>query len=583
MRSMVPFEIKINGRMTNVTSKRNLLHVAADRRPILCFLSVIILLNLIQSAFTDLTGDEALYWMYGQLPDWGYKDHTPVIGMMIHLGSKLLPGSIGARLLVVAALAITLYLVWLLASPVRTGPFVLLAASMPVLHIYGFIATPDVPLLLATSAYLVVWKSFLAEPGWRRALWLGFWMGALVWSKYHGLLVILFTWLPHRRLWLNGWYWMAGAIGIVLFAPHLIWQIAHDLPSVRFHLIERSGEFRWASLLEFVAGQAGLFNPLVWIMGLIVLARIRPDNDFERSLRALAWLIWFFFLAMSLRGRVEAHWTAVCAIPVIILLTRHRLKWLESRWFKWSSILFIALIAGGRLALMVDFLPPLYKSFHLPEKKLRLVHDLAGGSPVCFMNSYQDPSLYMFYFDQLAHAEQNVDGGRNQYNWWTFNEHVHKKDFLFVASYHVAGFEEIERDGVTVYVRRYSDLPVLHQLDIQPQFVKYTVKEGDTLQIPCRVVNGNTYPLNFPDPSHEISWSFLMSHKKPWQQKLTPEWLNWPGHLDAGEAANAMLRLVLQVPPGSYRCGVAARVDRLPATYQSGWIWLIVQPRETLD
>ncbi|MFN9799453.1 MAG: glycosyltransferase family 39 protein, partial [Bacteroidota bacterium] len=167
------------------------------------------MLNLIQSAFTDLTGDEALYWMYGQLPDWGYKDHTPVIGMMIHLGSKLLPGSIGARLLVVAALAITLYLVWLLAAPVRTGPFVLLAASMPVLHIYGFIATPDVPLLLATSAYLVVWKSFLAEPGWRRALWLGFWMGALVWSKYHGLLVILFTWLPHRRLWLNGWFWMA--------------------------------------------------------------------------------------------------------------------------------------------------------------------------------------------------------------------------------------------------------------------------------------------------------------------------------------------------------------------------------------
>jgi hypothetical protein len=71
-----------------------------------------------------------------------------------------------------------------------------------------------------------------------------------------------------------------------------------------------------------------------------------------------------------------------------------------------------------------------------------------------------------------------------------------------------------------------------------------------------------------------------MDFKKPHQQILNTEWLNWPDFLDAYEEQMASLRVVMDVPPGSYRCGVAAGIDALPKTYQSKWIRLIVHPRD---
>jgi hypothetical protein len=584
MRSMVDFEI--NGtteRTTNVTSNPMLRGADSNQRMMLVFTGAMVLLNLIQSAFTDLTGDEALYWMHGQFPDWGYKDHPPVVGLMMALGSAVFPGTMGARFVIVLANGVTLYMLWLLAGPKRTGPFILLIASLPVLHIYGFIATPDVPLLLATAAYLWVWKAFLNQQDTRVMWWLGVWMAALVWSKYYGVLIILFTWLPHMRLWFNRTFWIAACVGIGLFTPHIVWQIVQDLPTVKFHLVERSGEFRWSNVSDYVLGQFGVFNPMVLIASFILLFRTRPADAFERSLHALAWLMWLFFLTMSARGRVEAHWTAACTFPVVILLSRYRWNWLEGRLFTVCSSIILLLIAFGRLALMVDIFPPFYRAFHRPEEKLKLIHDVAGDLPVCFMNSYQDPSLYMFYFDKPAHSVQNADGGRNQYDWWRFNEYVHKKDFLFVASYEAPGFEKVERNGITLHVRRFSDLPFLHDLDLRPEPWKHEVRQGDTLTVSFRVINGNRYGLNFEDSTHTVSWKFLMSYKKITQQVRDVQWLDWPHQLAPGEVTTASLRVVMDVPPGSYRCGVSARLDALPQTYQSQWIRVIVHPREMPD
>lgn len=566
--------------ITNVTPNSVQRSSGSIPWPILGFIGAMMLLNGIQAALTDLTGDEALYWMHGRFPDWGYKDHPPLIGLMMALGSAVLPGTLGARLAVIAASGVTLYFLWLLAGPKRSGPFFLLVGSLPVLHIYGFIATPDVPLLLATAAYLWIWRSFLTQPDTSTVWWLGVWMAVLVWSKYYGVLIILFTWLPHMRLWFSRKFWTAAVIGIVLFVPHIVWQIVHDLPTIKFHLVERSGEFRWSNITEFLAGQFGVFNPMVLVLSFILLARRRWADDFDRSLSALACLMWLFFLTMSARGRVEAHWTAACTFPVVILFCRYRWHWLESKWFRIGSVCVLLMIAFGRMAMMVDFFPPVYRAFHRQQEKLQFVREIAGERPVCFMNSYQDPSLYMFYFNQPAHSIQNTNGGKNQYDWWRFNEFIHKKNFLFVASYNAPGFERVERNGIELYVRGYHDLPVLHNLDLRPLPWRHQCSQGDTLTLSFRVINKNSYPLDFRDSTHSIVWKLLMDFKKPHQQILNTEWLNWPDFLDAYEEQMASLRVVMDVPPGSYRCGVAAGIDALPKTYQSKWIRLIVHPRD---
>ena len=57
------------------------------------------LLNLLQANFMDITEDEAYYWMYSRILDWGYFDHPPMIALMIFLGRQLFEGELGVRVL----------------------------------------------------------------------------------------------------------------------------------------------------------------------------------------------------------------------------------------------------------------------------------------------------------------------------------------------------------------------------------------------------------------------------------------------------------------------------------------------------
>ncbi len=138
----------------------------SNRRVLLIFLVIWGIVNLLQAAFTPLHNDEAYYWMYSRYPAWGYYDHPPMIAMLILAGSILIKGELGVRLLVVASQLVTLRLAWELTDEdarKRKGSvsvFITLVLLMPLLHVYGFIAVPDSPLLLFTAFYLL--RSFRA-------------------------------------------------------------------------------------------------------------------------------------------------------------------------------------------------------------------------------------------------------------------------------------------------------------------------------------------------------------------------------------------------------------------------------------
>lgn len=537
----------------------------------------LMLVNTLQAAFTNLTGDEALYWMYGKHLDWGFKDHPPLIGLLTAAGSTWLPGELGARLGAVLCSGVMIWLLRRLARPTLLWPFALIVLSVPVLHVYGFIATPDVPLLLTAVCYLLTWRSFLNSPDLGKALILGFWMAAMMWSKYHGLLVILFSLLPVRKMWWNRLFWTGSAFGALLFLPHVIWQVVHDFPTVRFHLFERAGEFRWSNVTEFVTGQAGVFNPVLLFLTILVIARFRAKDEFERSLRGLFTGLMVFFIAMSARGRVEAHWSATCVFPMLFILIRHGGEWIQKSWFAGYSSLVVLLILAVRVALVTDFIPGLHGMFFHPKERLALIHEIAQGKPVCFMNSYQSPSLYMFYFGERAHSVQNVEGGRNQYDWWNYNEYVHQNPFLFVASYEPDYFDRTESGDVVVYSKVYADLPCFDRLTMIPERLRWNLNRGDTVWMAFTMVNANSYPIDFSGEGHRLKWSFLLGYKKLWQQVVYPEWIDFPERIGPGDSVEVKMKWIADIPSGRYRSGVAVRIDDLPQTYQSPWLYIAVE------
>src|SRR5450759_4484280 len=120
--------------------------------PFTVFLAIWGILNLLQARFTPLNNDEAYYWMYSKYLAWGYFDHPPMIALMIRIGYLFFQNELGVRLIVV----------------------------LPVCNIYGFIATPDAPLILFSAVFLLAYKRFLEEKTWKNTIFLGFTIAALM-------------------------------------------------------------------------------------------------------------------------------------------------------------------------------------------------------------------------------------------------------------------------------------------------------------------------------------------------------------------------------------------------------------------
>ena len=94
----------------------------------LVFVIIWFILNLIQSYFTEIIDDEAYYWVYSQALEWGYFDHPPMIALLIRLGSSLVPGALGVRLLPSLLGAATVFLVFeMLKDLVRDQRLLMLA------------------------------------------------------------------------------------------------------------------------------------------------------------------------------------------------------------------------------------------------------------------------------------------------------------------------------------------------------------------------------------------------------------------------------------------------------------------------
>ena len=213
-----------------------------EKFPILLLIAfgLILLINVLQGIFTELDPDEAYYWMYSRDLDWGYFDHPPFVALLIRLGSSLLPGSIGLRLWAPILQLFSLWIMWkMLGSPrgkKQLYAFILLGLAFPMFQVYGFVMTPDVPLLFFTVLFLWAYQRFLENKSLLNALFWGATMALLLYSKYHGILIIGMSVLANLQLLRQRNFYLASIFGLILFLPHFYWQFSNQFPSFQYHL-----------------------------------------------------------------------------------------------------------------------------------------------------------------------------------------------------------------------------------------------------------------------------------------------------------------------------------------------------------
>lgn len=380
-------------------------------------------LSIIQAANTELFDDEAYYWVYSRFLDWGYFDHPPMIAALIKAGYAIFHNELGVRIFIIALNTATIFFVQQLTFKKDDRLFYAVALSIAVAQIGGILAVPDIPLLFFVVLFFWLYQRFLQNTNIINSLLLGICMACMLYSKYHGVLVIAFTLLSNVKLFANRYTWLAALICLLLFTPHLYWQYQHNFPSIQYHLFERNASnYRFAFTTEYIVGQIVFAGPVIGWFLLWAAFRYRTASPLERAMKYTLAGIYIAFLISSYKGRVEANWTLAAFIPIMVLSHLYLVKNYQlQKWLYRSIPLTLLLVLALRLYIMSWFPPVSWikrNEFHGNKVWTTAMQKKAGSLPVVFIDTYQQASKYWFYTGQPAFSMNSPYYRRNNFNMW---------------------------------------------------------------------------------------------------------------------------------------------------------------------
>ncbi|HTQ29532.1 MAG TPA: glycosyltransferase family 39 protein, partial [Puia sp.] len=397
-------------------------------------------LNLLQAGMTELFDDEAYYWAYSNYLAWGYFDHPPMIALMIKVGYFFFRNELGVRLLTVVLSTATLVVVRKLLPKKNDALFYAIACSMAALQIGGIMAVPDIPLLFFSAVFFLQYRRFIRNMSWQNALLLGLCMALMLYSKYHAVLVIGFTFLSYGQLFKKYQTYIAFSTALLLYAPHLYWEYHYQFPSLHFHMIDRNADgYDVMYTLKYFPEQVLFAGPVAGFPLLWAAFRYHPKDHFEKALKYTMTGVYIFFLFSSIKGRVEINWTIPALLPLFVLSHQYILENREA-WRKWifrfaSATLFLVLIV--RVYMIADLSSGIHidkqDELHGNRAWAYSIRQKAGNSPVVFTDSYQYASKYWFYSGQPSFSLNTPYYHRNNYNFWPIENSIFNKTVYVVG------------------------------------------------------------------------------------------------------------------------------------------------------
>lgn len=443
-----------------------------------------LLLGLFQAIFTELQDDEAYYWVFSNHLDWGYFDHPPMVALLIKMGTWLFSGELGVRLVPLILNTATIFLTEKLTEKKAPFLFYAIALSVGVLQISGFVAVPDIPLLFFTALFLWLYRRFLANESWTNTLLLGLTAAALLYSKYHGVLVLFFVLLSNLKLLRNLKLYIVGLFALALYIPHLWWQSQHNWISFRYHLFESNvNPYKITYTTDYILGQFLLAGPLAGFLLWPASFFYCSKNSFEKALKFTAVGFFVFFLLSTLKGKVEPNWTAPAIIPVMVLAHNYFLQ--KESWRKWlykQLPVTILIVLAFRVIMIVDLIPAdaIVERYHAWKGWPQELKKRTNGLPVVFSNSYQSASKYWFYTGQMSYSLNSFESRRSNYNFWPVEDSMlGKPAHIVIIDEHQTSQDQLKTPLFYVDNRFTNNFHSFAKIIFLSN--DYTLKTGDSL------------------------------------------------------------------------------------------------------
>ena len=520
--------------------------IKQDWKKLFAFLLIFWLgMNFFQAILTEIMKDEAYYSLYGQKLAWGYFDHPPFIGIITFLSAFFFKGNLSVRFITVFIQFFTLVIIWKIIDEKnheakKVVLFFIISLSMVMFQAYGFVTTPDVPLLFFTALFLLAYRNYLKNETWHHTLLLALAMAGMIYSKYHAFLIVGFIVLSNLRLLIRPKFWMALCLTALLLIPHIYWQISMDFPSFKYHLNDRNRSFKWLYFIEYLPNQLVVFNPFTFGAVIYILIKHKARDLFERGLFFLIGGFLSFFWIMSFRGHVEPHWTVICSIPMIILLYQycfidnHLMRFVK-KWILPSLILVFCV----RIVFITDWLPERL-DFYGKRDKSKAIESIAGNVPVIFTGSFQNPSNYQFFTGNESFVLSSVDSRRTQYDIWQ-KELDYQGKPVFICQKKEGKSNDYHINGYSFSGYAASDFQSVNRIKIKYSLEQKEICAGDTLQINFEMDNPTSHDIDFRHSEFPVTCKAVY-------------------FLETGKEMEATNRRLL-----FYNCYLEQTLERLPA------------------
>lgn len=409
----------------------------------------------------NLGGDETQYWVWSQVPDFGYFSKPPLIAWIISITTAVCgDGEACVRLaapLFHGGTAVMLFLIGRAVFDDWTGFWsAIVYATLPAVSLSSSLISTDVPLLFLWSVSLLATYKWIESGQARWAALAGFGIGFGLLAKYAmiyflGCLVLFLLISPDHRRRLVSWsFALLVALAFLIVLPNLLWNWLNDFPTIAHTASNASlgGDlFHPLKMLEFFGSQFGVFGPILFgtlVYGIVRLGpQLRRAGDYRLDtifLLCFSVPIIVFALSVAFLSRANANWAAPAYIAGTVLVV----DWLRrANWTGWLKISTAGHTAAALLLVIGLSVPSLVDAlgFSNTLKRVRgwdhigdAVSELAKKHPYTSILSDHRETIGQLYYYANPRWQPVVmwDWGWHPRNHYEVNDRINKVTGRFV-------------------------------------------------------------------------------------------------------------------------------------------------------
>jgi 4-amino-4-deoxy-L-arabinose transferase-like glycosyltransferase len=370
--------------------------------------------------------DELYFIACGEHLAWGYPDHAPLAALMAKASRVLLGDSLFAlRFIPAVAGAFKIFLTAVLVREFGGKNFAAFLACLCVLCAPMYLAIDNLfamntlePVFWMLCVYFAVRavkiqpentdqeiqnpQSKIQNPSinW---LFFGLFAGLGLMNK-HSMLFFGFALVAgilltdKRKVFLDKYFWLAGAIAFVIFLPNIIWQFQNDFATLELlQNVQKTGKNVEMSPLGFVVSQIMGMFPIafpVWLAGIWFLLADKNGKRFR--FLGIAYLV---LLALMIYLKAKDYYLS----PVYPMLFAAGAVWFEQLIEKVRALRFVKYALPVLIFIPAIFIAPVVLPI-LPVETLINYQKAIGFTPPKSEVEFDSP-LQQIFSDQLGWQE----------------------------------------------------------------------------------------------------------------------------------------------------------------------------------